>query len=503
LVKVTAVDTCTMNILLVYPEIPATFWSFKYALKFISKKSSHPPLGLITVAAMLPSEWNKKVVDLNVSKLDDKQITWADYVYISAMSIQKKSVEQIIDRCKRLNKKIVAGGPLFTEEPQQFPEIDHLVLNEAEITLPQYLCDLEKGQAKTVYGTDQFPKIQENVLPDYSLLDMKKYASMSMQFSRGCPYDCEFCEITALFGKKVRLKSAKQIISELDHLYESKWRGDVFFVDDNFIGNRRFLKKELLPAITSWMHARDFPFAFYTEVSINLADDEELLNLMVSSGFKSVFVGIETPSEEGLVECSKNQNKNRDLLSSVREIQNKGIQVMAGFIVGFDSDTPSIFARQIEFIQKSGIVSAMVGLLNAPKKTRLYERLSKENRIMEDMSGDNTDFSMNFLPKMNKDELLHGYRNILQGIYSYKPYYERVKYFLTHFERNKNISRKLSFNQVKAFIQSMFVLGIFKKGRRYYWKLMLWSLFYRPQVLSLAVTFSIFGYHYRKVFDIQ
>jgi radical SAM superfamily enzyme YgiQ (UPF0313 family) len=492
-----------MNILLLYPEIPATFWSFKYALKFISKRSSHPPLGLLTVASMLPQHWHKKLVDLNVSKLKDRDIAWADYVYISAMSIQRKSVQEIIGRCQALKTRIVAGGPLFTEEPEQFQHVEHLILNEAEITLPKYLHDLSIGKPQHTYSTEAFPEIKENVLPDYSLLDMKKYASMSIQFSRGCPFNCEFCEITGLFGKKVRLKSADQIINELENLYQSRWNGDVFFVDDNFIGNRYFLKKELLPAVIDWMKARNYPFAFYTEVSINLADDEELLNLMVSAGFKSVFVGIETPSEEGLVECSKHQNKNRDLLDSVREIQNRGIQVMAGFIVGFDSDTPSIFSRQIEFIQQSGIVSAMVGLLNAPRKTRLYERLVSENRIIEDMTGDNTDFSMNFLPKMNKEELLKGYQNILNGIYSCKPYYDRVKQFLTHFERNKNISNKLKFNQIKALIRSIFILGIFKKGRRYYWRLMFWSLFNKPHALSLAVTFSIFGYHYRRVFNIR
>ncbi len=232
-----------MNILLVYPQYPDTYWSFKHALKFISKKASNVPLGLITIAPLLPDDWNKKLIDLNVSRLKDEDIKWADYVFISAMSIQLASVKQIIERCIHLKKKIVAGGPLFTEEYEQFPEIDHLVLNEAEITLPLFIEDLKNGRPKKIYQSDKFADITKSPLPDYSLLKAGKYATAGIQYSRGCPFDCEFCDITALFGRHVRTKTSAQIIAELDQLLQIGWRGSVFFVDDNFIGHKKKLKE--------------------------------------------------------------------------------------------------------------------------------------------------------------------------------------------------------------------------------------------------------------------
>jgi len=492
-----------MNALLLYPEMPATFWSFKYALKFISKKSSHPPLGLATIAAMLPEEWNLKLIDLNIRTLKNKDLEWADIVFVSAMSIQEKLAKKLIIRCKEHHKTVVAGGPLFTEDFQKFPEVDHLVLNEAEITLNEFLSDLLTGNPKRVYTTHHFPDIKNSKIPAYELLDIKKYAVMSLQLSRGCPYNCEFCQITGLFGRKVRLKSTGQILAELTKLFECKWRGDVFFVDDNFIGNRSFLKNDLLPALASWMKARKYPFRFITEASINLADDESLMTLMEEAGFKTVFVGIETPNEASLVECNKHQNKNRDLLESVRKIQEYGMFVMGGFIVGFDHDTPSIFNRQIEFIQKSGIVSAMVGLLNAPKKTRLYDRLIRENRIIDEFRGNNTDFAMNFIPKMNKEELQKGYENIIHAIYSCKPYYERVKESLSKYKSKTRLPARIKFSQIKALFRSIMVLGFIRKGRRYYWKLFFWSLFRKPSTFAYAVTYSIYGYHFRRVFNIR
>ena len=492
-----------MKALLLYPEFPVTFWSFKYALKFISKKSSHPPLGLITVAAMLPEDWEIRLVDLNVDALKENDIIWADLVFISAMSIQLESVKALIKRCKAKNRRIVAGGPLFTEEADHFPEIDHLVLNEAEHTLPEFLNDLKQGKPNKRYGTVEFPDIRKSVLPTYQLLNRKKYAVMSLQLSRGCPFNCEFCEVTALFGNKMRLKSSDHIIEELNAIYESGWRGEVFFVDDNFIGNRKFLKSDLLPKLSVWMQERKYPFKFITEASINLSDDDFLLDNMVKSGFSSVFVGIETPDEDSLKECSKFQNNNRDLIESVHKIQNKGIIVMGGFIVGFDNDKPSIFQRQIDFIQHSGIISAMVGLLNAPPKTKLYKRLLKENRIISNFSGNNTDLAMNFIPKMSFEDLKHGYQNLVKGIYSRKPYYHRVKGFLSRYQKSVHFKKRFGISDIKALIKSIFILGIFKKGRRYYWKLLIWTLFNRPKVFSMAVTYSIYGYHFRKVFNIK
>ena len=355
-----------MRILLVYPQYPDTFWSFKHALKFISKKAAFPPLGLLTVAAMLPKVWEKKLIDMNITNLSGRDIKWADYVFISAMAVQKESVRYVINKCKRFNVKIVAGGPLFTTGYQEFDGVDHFVLNEAEVTLPHFLKDLENQCAKHVYTSDRWPDIRTTPIPRWELADMARYSSLSVQYSRGCPFDCEFCDITVLNGRVPRTKDKDQLLRELDTLYVRGWRSSVFVVDDNFIGNKRKLKEEILPAIIEWMKKKKYPFALFTEASINLSDDEKLMRLMVEANFNAVFVGIETPNEESLAECGKFQNKNRDLVASVRKLQNHGLEVQGGFILGFDSDPHSIFEDQISFIQRSGIVTAMVGLLNAP-----------------------------------------------------------------------------------------------------------------------------------------
>jgi len=485
---------------LLYPKYPDTFWSFKHALRFISKRASFPPLGLLTVAALLPAEWEKRLIDMNVAALSDDDLKWADYVFISAMSVQKESVRKVISRCQNLGVKTVAGGPLFTTGWGDFrEEIDHFVLNEAEITLPLFLEDLENGQPKKLYTTKEFPDMGKTPIPLWELVDMKKYASMNIQYSRGCPFNCEFCDIIILNGHKVRTKGRDQILGELNALYNQGWRGGVFFVDDNFIGNKRMLKREILPALIDWMEERNHPFSFNTEASVNLSDDEELMRLMVKAGFDTVFVGIETPNEESLVECGKFQNRNRDLVGSVKKMQNYGLEVQGGFIVGFDSDSPSIFQRQIDFIQRSGIVTAMVGLLNAPRETRLYKRLKKENRLLQDISGDNMDYSLNFVPKMNRELLIDGYKRVLDTIYSHKGYYERIKTFLREFNPSPGKGFKFQFSHLKAFFRSIWVLGLDGEGREYYWKLLTWCLLKRPRLFPLAITFSIYGFHFRRV----
>ncbi len=487
-----------MNILLVYPQYPDTYWSFKHALKFVSKKSANIPLGIITVASLLPDDWNKKLTDLNTAKLKDKDILWADFVFISAISVQSASVKQIIMRCKHFKTKIVGGGPLFTEEFEYYPEIDHLVLNEAEITLPLLIEDLKSGNPQRIYRSDKFADLTKSPLPDYSLINIGKYATAGIQYSRGCPFDCEFCDITALFGRRVRTKTPEQIISELNQLLVAGWKGGVFFVDDNFIGHKKKLKTELLPAIISWMGKNKHPFTFITEASINLADDKDLMDLMAKAGFVKVFVGIETPEESCLMECNKIQNNNRGLVESVNKIQQYGIEVMAGFIVGFDNDPPNIFQRQIEFIQKSGIITAMVGLLNAPRLSKLYQRLKNEGRLSSKFTGDNTDYSMNFVPVMDKTELLKGYNRIIREIYSSKSYYERVLSFLKQY--NPSSRDRITFNKIMALIKSIFYIGILRKNRRYYWKLLFWTILNKPKIFPLAVTYSIYGYHFRRVF---
>lgn len=489
-----------MRTLLVYPAYPETFWSFRTALKFISRRAAYPPLGLVTVAALLPREWNLRLVDLNVGSLTQADLEWADLVMISAMQVQQASVHEVVARCKDTDTKIVAGGPHFTASPEEYDEIDHLVLNEAELTLPAFIEDLGRGRAEHLYSSDDYPKMSTSPVPRWDLIDMRQYGSMSLQYSRGCPYDCEFCDITALFGRRPRTKETGQVLAELDALCASGWKGNVFFVDDNFIGNRRRLKEELLPALRQWNRSQRAPVSFNTEASINLSDDPELMDMMVQAGFDSVFVGIETPSEEGLAECGKEQNRNRDLLASIRRMQHHGLQVQGGFILGFDSDTASIFERMSDFIQKSGIVTAMVGLLNAPKLSRLYRRLARDERIRPDWSGDNTDFSTNIVPRMSFDRLTEGYRSVLRSIYSHRAYYERIRTFLREYRPQGLQGGSLSWQHIKAFIRSIWVLGVREKGRRHYWGLLAWTATHRPSLIPLAVTMAIYGHHFRFVF---
>lgn len=493
-----------MNILLVYPQYPDTYWSFRHALRFISKKAAVPPLGLLTVSAMLPEAWNKKLVDMNVTGLQTQDILWADYVFISAMYIQKDSVNKVIEECVKLKRKMVAGGPLFTQEFENYPQIDHFVLNEAEITLPLFLEDLEIGRVPgKIYRTDRYADLCSTPVPDFSLLSMKDYASMSVQVSRGCPYACDFCEITSLLGHKVRMKNTARFISELDALYNLNWRGAVSVVDDNLIGNKHQVKKDLLPAMREWMQKHKYPFNFSAQTSINLADDEELMTLMIEAGFTSTFIGIETPDEISLDSCNKVQNKNRNLLGSVKKIQNTGFEVSAGFIVGFDSDTRSVFERQINFIQQSGIVTAMVGLLNAPKHTKLYNRLEAENRLTKEATGSNTDYSMNFVPKMNYAELLDGYKTIIHNIYSTKPYYKRIRQFMKNYKPRNFGQPKIQLLSLVALLKLIIVIGIINKGRAEYWKFFAWTLLRRPALFSDAMTFAVYGYHFRTVFGLR
>lgn len=490
-----------MKILLVYPQYPNTFWSFKYALNFILKKASNPPLGLLTIASLLPIEWELKLKDLNTTKLYDKDLAWADMVFISAMSVQKKSVDEVIARCKATNKKIVAGGPLFTSNYLEYAGVDYFVLNEAELTLPQFLHDLGKGNPQHIYTSNQWADLSTTPKPRWGLIKMRKYASMSIQFSRGCPFNCEFCDITHLYGNRTRIKSEQQVIDELDHIYSEKWRGPVFFVDDNFIGNKNILKTSILPAIIQWMEKKRYPFTFFTQASINLADDEELIQMMVEAGFNTVFIGIESPHQDSLTECTKVQNKNRDLVSCIEKIQKSGLQVQGGFIVGFDNDPATIFELQAEFIRKSKIITAMVGILNAPLGTKLYERLKTENRLTDKFSGDNTDCSTNFVPKINYDTLVEGYKSMLTKIYAPKNYYKRVGEFLKIYNNKQKKAFRLKWVELLAFARSTVQLGFFSKERFQYCKLILWTLFTRPSKFPMAVTFAIYGYHFRKFFE--
>jgi radical SAM superfamily enzyme YgiQ (UPF0313 family) len=488
-----------MKLLLIYPEFPDTFWSFKHALKFIGKKAALPPLGMLTVASMLPENWERRLVDLNVSPLTAKDLSWADMAFVSAMAVQQHSARNVIECCKDAGVRVVAGGPLFTSGHEQYPEVDHFVLNEAELTLPQFISDLDGGVPQRLYDTDAFADITRTPAPQWNILEMRKYASMAIQFSRGCPYQCDFCNVTALFGHKIRTKTSDQIIGELEGLRDAGWNGTVFFVDDNFIVHKSYLKKVLLPRLIEWRRSNSVTNQYYTECSINLADDPELMNLMVQAGFNQVFIGIETPDDCALQACGKQHNTSRNLLDNVRRLQHAGLEVMGGFIVGFDTDTPSIFRKQIDFIQNSGIVTAMVGILQALPGTRLYERMKSEGRLLSMSSGDNVDGNTNIIPKMDPESLRKGYVKMMVHLYAPKHYYRRVMTLLKEYRMPELKRGRIRIDQLLAFARSIVLLGVVGRERFHYWKMLFWTSFNRPQALPLAVTLAIYGHHFRKV----
>ena len=486
-----------MRVLLVSAATPDTFWSYKHVLSFISKKACFPPLGLLTVAAMLPKRWDLKLVDLNVTSLTDAQLAWADYVFVSAMLAQVGSAREVVARCSKLGKTVVAGGPLFTTGHAGFPDVRHFVRGEAEDVMPALVADMMAGDLKEFYHCDKRPDIRQTPVPRWDLIKFKHYATMPLQFSRGCPFNCEFCDIIVMNGRVPRLKTNKQMIGELESLVDAGWTGPMFIVDDNFIGNRAKVK-EFLRELIAWEQRRGIRLQFTTEASLNLADDPELLELMVRAGFKKVFVGIETPQEDSLLECAKVQNAKRDMLSAVKTIQKSGLEVMGGFIVGFDSDKPNIFERQIKFIQEAGVVTAMVGLLQALPGTRLFSRLRQEGRILHDASGNNVEASLNFVPKLDREILVEGYRSLVKRLYTPRMYYRRILTFLREY-RPQGQRIHLSWCDVKAFIKSLWVMGILSRGRRQYWKFLTKALFFHRRAFPEAMTLAIIGYHFRRV----
>jgi len=487
-----------MNILLIYPQYPDTFWIFKHSLKFISKKAAFPPLGLLTVAAMLPAGWRKKLVDLNVEPLTDEQLAWADMVFLSAMIVQKESVRQIIKRCKACGKKIVAGGPVFTTQHEQFVDVDHFVLNEAEITLPLFLQDLAAGQPKPLYTSGQRPDISATPIPLWSLIDLKKYATMAIQYSRGCPFNCEFCDIIIMNGRTPRVKSPAQMQREFQALFDAGWRRSVFIVDDNFIGNTKKVK-QLLPPLIEWQREHRFPFTLLTEVSANLAQDKELMQLMSAANFFKVFMGLETPNHDSLVECGKKQNTVGSMVEVVDTIHRHGMQVMGGFIVGFDHDPEDIFDMQVRFIQQIGVVTAMVGVLTALPQTRLWHRLKAEGRLLSDATGENTDGRLNFKPIMRHEKLIEGYQKLLTTLYSPKNYYQRINTFIKNY--TPTARTKLNKDDLLAFMRAAWRLGIVSKARFRYWQLLVKTFFVKRRALPIAVELAIHGFHFEKILE--
>jgi radical SAM superfamily enzyme YgiQ (UPF0313 family) len=485
-----------MNILFINPKYPDTFWSFKHALKFIAKKASMPPLGLLTVAAMLPKEWHKKLVDTNISKLTDEHIEWADMIFIGGMIVQKDSSQEIITRCKSMGKTVVAGGPLFTTQHEKFTGVDYFILNEAEVTLPLFLKDFEEKTPKPIYTSNIRPDITKTPIPLWSLINLKDYSTMAIQFSRGCPFNCEFCDIVIMNGRTPRTKTPDQLIAEFQAIYDGGWRDSLFIVDDNFIGNKSKVKEMLLKLI-EWQKEHKYPFTLLTEASTNLADDKELMQMMSAANFNAVFLGLETPHVDSLNECGKFQNATRNLVDAVKTIHQNGMQVFGGFIVGFDSDNEKIFETQIGFIQQIGVVTAMVGMLGALPQTRLWHRLKSEGRLLSETTGENTDVNISFVPKMGKETLINGYKKIISTIYNPKLYYKRINIFLKNYRPTAR--NRISPSDISAFIRSIWKIGILSRARMQYWKLILKTSFTKRKLFPLAVELAIKGKKKKKI----
>jgi radical SAM superfamily enzyme YgiQ (UPF0313 family) len=488
-----------MKVLLIYPEFPDTYWSFRHALVFESKQSAFPPLGLLTVSAMLPEVWERRLIDMNIQSLEHSDIEWADMVFISAMIVQKESLEKVVALCKAQGKKVVVGGPFISTSAEQLPEADHIFIGETETTLPEFVYDLEIGCARRIYKSAERPALSATPVPDFNLANLKSYSAMSVQYSRGCPFNCEFCDIIEIYGRVPRTKSSEQMLAELDALLNVGWRGMVFIVDDNFIGNKRNVKL-FMPELIKWSERNGFPFSFITEASVNLAEDDTLLEMMSRANFRRVFLGIETPVEESLKEAQKGQNTRRNLLESVHKIQSYGMEVMAGFIVGFDSDPEDIFERQINFIHDSAIPLAMVGLLGALPDTQLWRRLEREGRLLQESTGNNTDCSLNFIPKMNTKNLIEGYKKILRTIYSPAEYYHRALGCLSRLRRDELEPRRSNIiSDVKALFRVILTLGVRDSERMEFWRYMRCVITLYRRNFAHAVTLAAMGYHFRKL----
>jgi len=483
-----------MNALLIYPRFPDTYWSFKHALSFQGKRAAQPPLGLMTVAALLPASWSKRLIDTNVERLADADLAWADVALISGMHAQHEHLIAIVERCRARGLRTVVGGPIASSMSATELHADHIVIGEAESLIATLADDLAHNRARPVYQAAERPAMSISPLPDLSLIKMRRYSTMTVQYSRGCPFNCEFCDIIEIYGRRPRTKAVAQVLAELDQLREAGWRDSVFIVDDNFIGNKK-RAKELLTAMAEWGREHHYPFHFITEASLNLADDAELLQLFKDARFASVFLGIETPDETSLIANNKLQNTRRSLLDSVERIQQYGIEVMGGFILGFDTDREDIFDRMVDFIQKSGIPLAMVGLLQAMPGTQLFRRLRSEGRILNSGGGDNVACDLNFIPRMDAARLVEGYRSVMRRIYSPAAYYARVKLLLSR--SHPTSAGRVTFANLRAVVYSLVCQGIFSRGRFSYWMFMLTTAICTPRSLGKGMTLAAMGYHFQ------
>ena len=485
-----------MRVLLLYPEFPQSFWSFEKTLELVGKKSLLPPLGLITVAGLLPREWEYRLVDRNIGKVSEADWEWAELVLLSGMIVQKDDMLLAIKEAHQHGKKVAVGGPYATSLPDEVAIADYRILDEGELTIPMFLEALEEGATSGTYRSEIKASVTETPIPRYELLDLTAYDNMSVQFSRGCPFQCEFCDIIVLYGRKPRTKDPKQLLKELDYIYDLGWRGGVFMVDDNFIGNKRNVKL-LLKELKEWMREKEYPFSFDTEASVDLANDEELMELMVECSFKKVFLGIETPDEASLALTQKFQNTRDPLTESVDKITRYGLQVMAGFIIGFDNEKKGAGDRIVSFVEQTGIPMAMFSMLQALPNTALWHRLEKEGRMLDQGANINQTTLMNFIPTRPIEDIANEYVNGFYELYDPKTYLNRTyRYFMKLGVPRHSGKRKIDSSSIKALLTICWRQGVLRETRWTFWKNFVGVIQRNPKLLPLYVVACAYLEHF-------
>jgi radical SAM superfamily enzyme YgiQ (UPF0313 family) len=490
-----------LKVLMVWPRFPSSFWSFDGILDLVPIETDQPPLGLLTVAALCPKNWTLRLIDRSFEDLLDTDILWADLVMVSGMRVQKDDIRETLLRARALGKRTMIGGPFASSEPELLLSLaDHLVVGEPDEIFHEIAADVERGSAKRLYVVKNKPDVSKTPLPRFDLLKIEKYASMAVQFSRGCPFQCEFCDIITIYGRKPRTKRPSQLLAELDVLFELGWREQVFIVDDNFIGNHK-LALELALKLEEWQKSHDYALLFYTEASIDLAQRPGLIEAMVKANFFYVFIGIESPSPKSLIEAKKFQNLRRDPLESIRFIQSEGLWVTAGFIIGFDSDTEEIFEQQRDFIERAAIPWAMAGFLQAPPSTPLFDRMLKEGRLLMESTATSNFDPPNFRTLLPLSVLLEGYRGILVSLYGASAFYDRCYRSLLQWNSRKpqKPPEIPLLPTLGIVVRSIVHQGILSSYRKAYWKFLLrlaarWSL--NPPKFSLGFAMLLSGHHF-------
>jgi len=490
-----------LKVLMVWPRFPSSFWSFNGILDLVPIETDQPPLGLLTVAALCPKNWTLRLIDRSFEDLLDTDILWADLVMVSGMRVQKDDIRETLLRARALGKRTMIGGPFASSEPELLLSLaDHLVVGEPDEIFHEIAADVERGSAKRLYVVKDKPDVSKTPLPRFDLLKIEKYASMAVQFSRGCPFQCEFCDIITIYGRKPRTKRPSQLLAELDVLFELGWREQVFIVDDNFIGNHK-LALELALKLEEWQKSHDYALLFYTEASIDLAQRPGLIEAMVKANFFYVFIGIESPSPKSLIEAKKFQNLRRDPLESIRFIQSEGLWVTAGFIIGFDSDTEEIFEQQRDFIERAAIPWAMAGFLQAPPSTPLFDRMLKEGRLLMESTATSNFDPPNFRTLLPLSVLLEGYRGILVSLYGASAFYDRCYRSLLQWNSRKpqKPPEIPLLPTLGIVVRSIVHQGILSSYRKAYWKFLLrlaarWSL--NPPKFSLGFAMLLSGHHF-------